>query len=42
MTLGGRETPEYRFGGPGMLIFEGKKTQKDVFLFSDRFLWIDL
>ena len=25
MTLGGRESPEYRFGGPSMLIFEGKR-----------------
>ena len=31
--LGGRKNPEYRFGGPGMLIFEGKRHKKTFFVF---------
>ena len=36
-TLGGRKNPEYRFGGPGMLIFEGKRHKKTFFCFLTGF-----
>jgi hypothetical protein len=37
MTLGGRESPEYRFVDVSILIFKEKDTKMTFYLFSDRF-----